>query len=162
MDKKCGANCKAGPCQKPALKNGRCKNHGGMCTGPREFRGNQNARKHGVYGKFLTAEEKAQYTELSIGSVDHELRLMRIRMARALEAEAKAAGEPELDEVVENDGGGVQIPTQTRKRLVRDYNKIIDRLALRIESLERTRKLLDAGDGDNDGIVGFETMPYDD
>ena len=33
---KCGAKTRKGvPCIAQAMKNGRCRNHGGMCTGPR-------------------------------------------------------------------------------------------------------------------------------
>jgi hypothetical protein len=44
---------------------------------------------------------------------------------------------------------------------VRDYATLIDRLMARVESLERTRKQLDAGEGGNEEIAGFETRPYD-
>ena len=136
--------------------------HGGGSTGPKDNRGNQNARKHGIYSNHLTEEERRQFDEIELGAVDQELRLARIRLARALAAEHDAKGEPEILEVVENEGGGEYTPARSEKRRVRDYGSAIDRLMSRIESLERTRKLLDAGNGDNDGIVGFETVPYDD
>lgn len=136
--------------------------HGGGSTGPKDNRGNQNARKHGIYSNHLTEEERRQFDEIELGVVDQELRLARIRLARALAAEHDAKGEPEILEVIENEGGGEYTPARSEKRRVRDYGSAIDRLMSRIESLERTRKLLDAGNGDNDDIVGFETVPYDD
>ncbi|MHB1023349.1 MAG: hypothetical protein ACYC0Z_13160 [Acidobacteriaceae bacterium] len=109
----------------------------------------------------MTPEEQAEWKLIEIGKVDDELRLMRIRLARALRLEREANGLPELDEITENDGGGVTVPRESRKSKVRDYATIIDRTAARIESLERTRKLLDAGEGANEDIMGFETVPYD-
>ena len=53
-NKRCGAHSRrtGEPCRKWAMKNGRCKFHGGMSTGPRK--GSQNALSHGA----TTAEEK--------------------------------------------------------------------------------------------------------
>jgi hypothetical protein len=133
--------------------------HGGKSTGPPK--GSTNAAKHGIYFSRLTDAEQGAYLELELGHVDHELRLARIRLARALDAEQAAAGAPEMDEVVENEGGGVTIATRSVKAKVRDYAGIIDKLTARVESLERTRKLLDAGEGGNSDIAGFETRPYD-
>ena len=45
---RCGAKNRQGtPCQQPAMKNGRCRFHGGLSTGPPK--GSQNALKHGFY-----------------------------------------------------------------------------------------------------------------
>lgn len=163
MAKHCGAKTRSGGrCKSLPMANGRCRLHGGKSTGPKDCRGNQNARKHGIYGSHLTPEERAQFDAIELGAVDQELRLARIRLARALAAEEAANGEPEVLEVVENEGGGEYTPARSEKSRVRDYSALIDRLMSRIESLERTRKLLDAGNGDNDGIEGFETVPYDD
>ena len=40
---KCGAHARSTghPCQAKALANGRCKNHGGMSTGPKTLEGRQ-------------------------------------------------------------------------------------------------------------------------
>lgn len=160
MAKHCGAKTRAGgKCRAPAMANGRCRVHGGASTGPGE--NNTNSATHGIYMSHLTEVERGQYVALTLGEVDHELRLMRIRLARALAAENKADGEPELDEIVENDGAGEYVARESRKRKVRDYNGIIDRIAARIESLEKTRKALDSGDGGNGDVEGFETLPYE-
>ena len=156
--KQCGAKTRSGePCKKWGMKNGRCRLHGGASTGTP---GRTNARTHGIYVTRLTVEEQADYAELELGSVDHELRLTRVRLARALDAEKQANGDAELDEVTENEGGGAAIANRSVKRKVRDYISIIDKLTARIESLERTRNALDAGDGENADIMGFETRPY--
>jgi hypothetical protein len=134
--------------------------HGGKSSGPKDASGNTNAATHGIYQQHLTSAECGQYNALELGAVDHELRLTRIRLSRALAAEQIAQGLPELDEVTENDGGE-NIARESRKKKVRDYCQLIDRLTARIESLEKTRKLLDAGNGDNDSIDGFEVVEYE-
>ena len=162
MTTQCGAKTRAGGrCQRNAMPNGRCYVHGGPSTGPKRPNTKANAITHGIYVKQLSAEEEAIYPDIEVGHVDHELRLARVRLARALDAERAAAGQTELDEVTENEGGGPAIATRSRRSKVRNYMAMVDRLLARIESLERTRKLLDAGIGGNDGIAGFETRPYD-
>src|SRR5258705_6005060 len=52
---RCGARRKTDgqPCRQPAMRNGRCKQHGGMSTGPRTPEGLERSRrarwKHGFY-----------------------------------------------------------------------------------------------------------------
>ena len=58
---RCGAHARrtGNPCKGPAMKNGRCRMHGGKSTGPRTAEGKERAKrgnlKHGGY----TAEMKA-------------------------------------------------------------------------------------------------------
>jgi len=113
------------------MPNGRCKLHGGASIS------NTNAKKPGsIYSQFLTAEEQELEGAIELGSVDAELRLMRIRLRRALGAETD---EPELDETVERDGGGPNTVASEQHYKRRDFNGIIDRITGRIESLERRR-----------------------
>lgn len=124
---------------------------------------NTNAKTHGIYAKHLTESEQAEYHDLELGTIDAELRLTKIRLSRALGAEKEAQGKPELDEVVENDGGGEYVARESRKSKVKDYTAIIDKLTGRIESLEKTRATLNADNptgGQN--IDGFEVSEYDD
>src|SRR5438128_8265375 len=58
--KRCGARTRSGkPCQSPAMKNGRCRMHGGPSLGAPK--GNQHAYKHGRY----SAESIARRREIS-------------------------------------------------------------------------------------------------
>jgi hypothetical protein len=91
--------------------------------------GNGNAVKHGIYRAILTEEERAEYDRFELGGVDEELRLVRVRLARALKVERDNL-QPD-----------------------RDYTAIIERLLGRIESLEQTRKKLAAEDQDNNIVV---------
>ena len=52
---RCGARTRAGtPCRSPAMRNGRCRMHGGLSTGPRTREGlarlSQVRTVHGGYG----------------------------------------------------------------------------------------------------------------
>lgn len=143
MANKCGAKTRAGGrCRKPAMPNGRCRYHGGLSTGPKKPNSAKNALKHGIYSAHWTDAEKAASNAFVLGNVDAELHLTKIRLARALAAEALANGQPELDEVTEHDQIGEEGSREDRKSKVRDYVAIIDRLTARIESLEKTRVLL--------------------
>ena len=65
---RCGAKNRRGtPCQCPAMRNGRCRLHGGLSTGPKTAEGIERIRravtKHGNYSKRAKAE-LAQYRAL--------------------------------------------------------------------------------------------------
>ncbi len=57
---RCGARTRAGtPCQGPAMRNGRCRMHGGASTGPRTAEGLQRiAQARTVHGAY-SAEVRA-------------------------------------------------------------------------------------------------------
>lgn len=140
---RCGAKTRSGqPCKSRAMSNGRCRMHGGKAT--ETHKGNQYAKTHGIYAKHLTDEERETWLGLELGAVDDEIRLMRIRLMRALERESEYSNTLELDsekvEPVEIEGktvDGAEKVTRTSK--VRDYSGLVDKITARIESLERTR-----------------------
>jgi hypothetical protein len=60
---RCGARTRrASSCQCPALKNGRCRLHGGLSTGPKTMEGIERIRravtKHGRYSMAAQAERR--------------------------------------------------------------------------------------------------------
>ncbi|MGO9444090.1 MAG: HGGxSTG domain-containing protein [Thiobacillaceae bacterium] len=60
---RCGAKTRRGtPCQSPAMRNGRCRMHGGASTGPRTPEGLARSRrsrwKHGLYSSESKAEQE--------------------------------------------------------------------------------------------------------
>jgi hypothetical protein len=66
---RCGAKTRKGtPCLSPAMKNGRCRLHGGKSTGPRTSEGIERIRathlKHGEYTKKAIEERKQFYSLL--------------------------------------------------------------------------------------------------
>lgn len=146
----CGAKTRSGsPCKSKAMPNGRCRMHGGKSTGAPK--GNQNNLKAGgIYSQYFTDEEKQLSINLELGSLDDELKLTKIRLMRALKAEAEQQEQIdklELEAYTESPVlfGGIPddeeiITTKQFKR--RDYVSIIDRLTARIESLEIKRASL--------------------
>jgi hypothetical protein len=61
--KRCGAKTRRGtPCQCPGMKNGRCRLHGGLSTGPKTAEGRERSRravtKHGRYSAEAKAERR--------------------------------------------------------------------------------------------------------
>lgn len=147
MASKCGAKTRAGGrCQQAGMpKNGRCRFHGGLSTGPKDStNSSKNAISHGIYSRHMTDAERVDYAAVQLGTVDDELRMVRVQLARALAAQMAANGEAELDEVVDHDLIGQEGSQRDEKRKVRDYGAIVDRLTGRIESLEKTRLTLRA------------------
>ena len=69
---RCGAETRRQtPCQSPAMRNGRCRMHGGTSTGPRTPKGLANSRAarlaHGAYSreiKNLLAENRRRRREV--------------------------------------------------------------------------------------------------
>jgi len=66
---RCGAKTRRGTsCQCPAMKNGRCRLHGGLSTGPRTEAGIESIRrartKHGYYSKAAMLERRRGRVEL--------------------------------------------------------------------------------------------------
>ena len=149
----CGAKTRSGsPCQSKAMANGRCRMHGGKSTGAPK--GNKNNLKAGgIYSQFLTDEERVISAEMGLGNLDEELKLCKIRLMRALKAEAEQQGQVEefnkleLEALNESPSliGGLPDNDeliQTKQFRRRDYGAIIDRLIARIESLETRRASL--------------------
>ena len=63
MAPRCGArNRRGSPCQCPAMRNGRCRLHGGLSTGAKTLEGIERIRcavmKHGRYSRQAIAERK--------------------------------------------------------------------------------------------------------
>ena len=149
----CGAKTKAGtPCKNRALKNGRCKLHGGLSPGGAE--GNTNRTTFGIYSKFYTAEDLAVATDSTIGTVDHEIILLRVRVARILKAEALAEsmGTEALEpvEVISEGKNGEEIVTRKTRRLP-DFDKILDMAVGRIGKMELIKaQLEESGKGGGD------------
>jgi len=130
------------PCRRHALKGKtRCKLHGGASTGPPK--GSKNNLSHGIYAEGLTNAEMQVWHAVQIGSVDDELRMAKIRLARALRAEL-SSDELELVErsVAPSMPSGFPDYEELVKQEVfkkRDWSPVVDKLMARIESLERTR-----------------------
>lgn len=142
----CGAKNRKGElCQQKPMKNGRCRFHGGKSTG---VKGNQNARKHGAYAKFFTDDEKAQLDEIELDNLESELKLCKIQLIRALEAQEKQLKANDNDKMeliaqtiqAVKDGEHIARQQVNKSFAKTDFGGIIDRLIGRIQSLTQSKQ----------------------
>lgn len=148
----CGAKTRSGqPCKAHAMSNGRCRKHGGASTGAPK--GNQNARKHGIYSDAIGEDEKALWDDIEIGNLDHAIKVAHLQLRRAMIAQQKAEAADGLDLDLESisasePGGELESGdepseqsrrTTTVQRRRRPYEDIINRLLGRIGDLEAKR-----------------------
>lgn len=154
----CGAKTRSGnTCKNSAMANGRCRMHGGKSTGAKE---NQNAKKHGIYSKFITDDEWQAVEQSELDNLDDELRLCKVRLLRALRSENEQGnlGDEALELIrktveppiiggmpITPDDDDDDVSEIVKKSFEkRDYNGIIDRLIGRIQSLTQARLDLQA------------------
>ncbi|MGK5509298.1 HGGxSTG domain-containing protein [Brevibacillus formosus] len=139
MEKKlCGAKTRKGtPCQKAALANGRCNNHGGKSTGPKDptkLNGNKNALKHGLYETIwldtLTDEERELYAMVSTeptAQLENEFKLCDLRIRRMMhriqDEEQKDKPNPVAIRAIEDAITKVQMNKAT---LIRENSRLLD------------------------------------
>lgn len=172
----CGAKTRSGqPCQAQAMPNGRCRMHGGKAADT--HKGNQNARKHGIYSDTLTEDETSLWDSISVGTLDDDIKIAKLQLRRALIAQAKSEAGDGLDLDLESihtpgsdpvDEGDEPIepgkPSRTVQRRRRGYEDIINRLLGRIGDLEAKRadilKKLD-GEGDDTAPQRIEVVVTD-
>lgn len=170
---KCGAKTRQGgaPCKDIAMANGRCKRHGGKSTGPKTtLVGDKNPNANsGIYSQFLSEEDKKIYESAAgqVGAVEHELQLVRLRLARTVKA--RAAWEASLeapdkdaedsfahvetisDQFMGGDDKDKVVETSKKTFRLPDFDRIEHTCLARIESLEKTRReLLKLGEDDDD------------
>jgi len=176
MAKTCGAKTRSGePCKGHAMANGRCRMHGGSSTGaPAQ---NQNATKHGFYADALQPEERVLWERVEIGSIDDEIRLMRIKLHRLVRLSGSSDVAELIDaalEVAQKHDTHPEIGRFDKSEIkvkAPQYADLILQAVAEIRKLEMHRKqmqLIDAkikegggDDGDQD-VTGFEVVPYDD
>jgi hypothetical protein len=140
----CGAQNRQGkPCQvAPMLGKERCRLHGGKTpkgkhTGP---------MTHGLYSKSMSPAEREVWNDISLDSLDDEIRMCRIWLARAGEMDYQTSQNPhdpkdmtgfELVEIRRTTGGGKTSTDAVSKRP--DLWARKDRLLGRLAHLVKTR-----------------------
>ena len=175
---RCRAKTRSGkPCQQwPMRGKKRCRIHGGKSTGPPK--NNNNALKHGIYSKAIADNDIETYEQIEVGTLDAEIKIIKLQLTRALEAqrkfeEAVQSGEAEkityepheiraksLTKTIQNQVGDQAAVTRTEittdKEAIKkhpDYRKIIFQLSGRIAKLELTRvAIANSGGGENNPI----------
>lgn len=160
------------PCRnRPVPGRDRCKFHGGavprLLEDPTSNVGggqalNLHAAKPGsVYSQFLSLADQRLMMTMNTGTVDDEILMTKVRLARWVKAKAefeeRMAGRTdmeaalEVESVTEREGGELFNGAHTEKTYkLKDYDGQISKLTLLIERLERTKKEIEqnnAGDG---------------
>lgn len=171
-------------CRVPALGNGRCKLHGGLSYPKDPWDVIHRRRPHtmcGLYSSYFSDEEADVYGSLKIGTLEDEIRLLRINLRRAIERqrdweerqrdasdaieadERTAVPEPmapmaqhfEIEEISRERKDGDPKSSQTTSKVTRrkkDYTKEIQSLTRLIAELEAINSNMKKGMLD-DGTV---------
>jgi hypothetical protein len=161
----CGAKTRGGePCKRHAVPgSARCKLHGGGSS--KANKGNQHARKHGIYSDTLTDDEHILWDDIGIGTLDDDIKIAKLQLRRALMAQAKAEAGDGLvldmesvhsqaeEAVAEGDEPETPAkPSRTVQRRRPGYEDIINRLLGRIGDLEAKRaEMIKKLDPEDDG-----------
>lgn len=148
----CGAKKRNGEaCQKPPIKGKtKCRLHGGMSKPKPAPKNNKFASKHNIYSQFMTEEEIEFSQQSELHSIDSELKLCKVQLARALKAkQAQDDAIKDQDKVAidsmtlgdanpQDQSGGDRIVYKRK-----DYDALIDRLIGRISMLTKQRNELE-------------------
>lgn len=146
---RCGAKKRDGtPCQSwPVKGKTRCRLHGGKSTGPPK--GSKNAWKNGIYAQGIKDEEKELYEEIKVGTLDDDIRIMKLQLIRAVKAQKEFENENKgvgLETVEEKSSAFAKGEAGWKKKEITkkhpDYRKIIFQLSGRIAKLELTRSAI--------------------
>lgn len=159
----CGAKTRSGaPCRSKRMANGRCRMHGGSTPTT-----NTNAVKHGFYSDALQPEERVLWERVEIGTLDDEIRLMKVKLHRLVRLSGQAEVSDLIDSALEvarkhdtHPALGEFEKSEIRVKAAR-YGDLIIQALDSIRKLELARKELQTeGDGDGPGkdgpIVGFD------
>ena len=178
MTKKCGAKTRSnGVCKSKPMANGRCRMHGGSSKGPKKPNTKDNAVTHGFYADALQAEERIVWERVKIGSIEDEIRLMRVKLHRLVRLSGSADVADLIDSALEvaqkrdaHPTLGVFDKSEIRVKAPQ-YADLILVAVGEIRKLELQRlqmQLLDqrikegGGEGDDSNVVGFDVIPYAD
>jgi hypothetical protein len=156
----CGARNRQGkPCQvPPMLGKDRCRLHGGKTPKGRQT----GPMTHGLYSKAMSPAEKEVWDTIPLDTLDDEIRMCRIWLARAGAQDYEVGQNPhdpkdmtgfELTEIRRTTGGGKSSTDAVSKRP--DLWARKDRLLGRLAQLVKTRAELIAAKaehGDGDGM----------
>ena len=129
----------------------KCYYHGGKSTGPPK--GSQNGLTHGFYARGLHKREKERWAAIPLGTIEDELRMARVKLNRAWEAQKKWEEQQERDpstldvegvhETLSQgtDDKGKKIASMTRRtiRRKRDFSDEIAKFTRLVANLEKLR-----------------------
>jgi hypothetical protein len=180
-DATCGAKTRAGgKCRKaPISGKKRCRLHGGLSTGAKRQNTAANAVKHGFYSDALRPDERVLWARVQIGSVDDEIRLMKIKLHRLVKLSGNAEVAALVDAAIEvTRKQGDEFDHELKQTVPYDKIELKAKAArygdLIIQALDEIRKLelarlqmalgqkeLDKDDPAANAVDGFEIVEYE-
>lgn len=144
---KCGAKTNKGTvCQAFAMSNGKCRVHGGASKGAPK--GNDHAKRHGIYSEFFTEEEKTWLDDNKPGDFTPEINMYKTRIKRIIAKLDEIDEDPnnefheaglEVSEITETDSEQ-EGHTKEVKRRRTNYLEMLDKFSARLISLEKAQK----------------------
>lgn len=136
----------------------RCRFHGGKSPGAPK--GNQNARKRGIYTSVLTEAQKEMWDDVPIGDVGDEIKVAKLQLLEAMAGKAeqeqwlnvedatKAKNKIPIAEISMRSGTDGKKKTSsvdvTRRKT--DFDRAIHNIMNRIVRLENQQHILTGGD----------------
>lgn len=151
------------------MENGRCNLHGGLSTGAPV--GNTNAIKHGFYSASLMAGEEELLERAAVGTLDDEIKLLRVKLHRLVRLSGSAEVAELIDSAIEvaqkhdtNERIGKFAKSEIRAKAPQ-YGDLIIQAVEQLRKMEMTRlqmrlaeqQLIEGGDGAGD-VTGFEVV----
>jgi len=127
---KCEAKTRSGrPCKSYAMPNGRCRMHGGIVKpwkNKNQFKpGNKAALIHGLYSAELTEEEIELLPYIKVGTLDDEIKMLKLLLRRYFIADKKLIKEeesPYAKEILHMEKRLKQLKLK-RKKLVKEVER---------------------------------------
>ena len=139
-------------CQNWAMPNGRCKFHGGKAVPAPK--GSKRALKHGLYAKGFIGDELSIFPDIPLGSIDDEIRLLKIKLRRAWVAQRMwLEKHKEIQQEVTDKEEGIQtvgfIQKPKKRRLTRTLKRNLTPIEdhYRLESIETSVELVHDKEG---------------
>jgi len=132
-------------CQNWTMPNGRCRLHGGKAVPAPK--GSKRALKHGLYATGLLPGEEKLYSSIPLGTLDDELRMLKIKLRRAWEAQRMwlEANKEIQNKVLEKEES--QVEGFVRRRLTRTRKPADINSHYRLDSIESSTALVHDKDG---------------
>lgn len=175
--KLCGAKTRSGkPCKNGAMANGRCRMHGGKSTGapPAKLKGKQNAKKHGLFAKYLPKETMDIVNEIeNIDPLDILWMNIKMQFASILRAQqimyvedkndtTKELKKLKVENAISADGQDIQLPIEKEYEIQMAW----DRQATFMNSLSRSmaelrnmlKQYVEMAHYDDDRLLEIERM----
>lgn len=137
-DNLCGAKTRNGsPCKNKGMPNGRCRMHGGKSTGapPDKLKKNKNAKKHGLFARYLPEETMEIVNEIeSMKPLDMLWMNIKMQFASIIRAQqimfvedkndtTKELKRLKVENAVDDNSNVIQVPIEQEYDIQHSWDK---------------------------------------